>query len=321
MFSSLFLYFTIFADLSNRGKLNDCFWFNQYSGQPVEKPKKKIYRKLRNKYRLVIMNDETFEEKVSLTLSPLNVFVFTGTIIISLITFTIYIIAFTPLREYIPGYADVNMRRKLVALTFQTDSLTQKLNSRDRFLLNLRNIIDGNSAIDSTSAQQQEFIRYDTIRFQNASPDDSALRALVESQDRFTLSDGVSGPASSISSFYFFTPVKGTITSHFSPKTKHYGIDIVASPNEVIKNTLDGTVVLADWTSETGYIIAVQHTNNLFSIYKHNSALLKSVGDYVKAGEVLAIIGNTGELTSGPHLHFELWYNGSPVNPIDYMTF
>jgi murein DD-endopeptidase MepM/ murein hydrolase activator NlpD len=147
------------------------------------------------------------------------------------------------------------------------------------------------------------------------------LRAQIESQDRFTLSTGVDGPSSSISSFYFFTPVKGTITSQFAPKTKHYGIDIVAAPNEVIKSTLDGTVVLADWTSETGYIIAVQHSNNLFSIYKHNSALLKNTGDFVKAGEVLAIIGNTGELTSGPHLHFELWYNGSPVNPVDYMTF
>lgn len=267
------------------------------------------------------MNDETFEEKVSLTLSPLNVFVFTGTIIISLITFTIYIIAFTPLREYIPGYADVNMQRKLVTLTYRTDSLMEKLATRDKFLMNLRNVIDGNTTVDSAISNNKALIRYDTIQFQPASADDSMLRAQIESQDRFTLSTGVDGPSSSISSFYFFTPVKGTITSQFAPKTKHYGIDIVAAPNEVIKSTLDGTVVLADWTSETGYIIAVQHSNNLFSIYKHNSALLKNTGDFVKAGEVLAIIGNTGELTSGPHLHFELWYNGSPVNPVDYMTF
>ncbi len=297
------------------------FGLTNKSGQPVEKPKKKIYKKLRNKYRLVIMNDQTFEEKVSLTLSPLNVFVFAGTIIISLITFTIYIIAFTPLREYIPGYADVSMQRKLIALTSKTDSLMKSMEVRDLYLQNLRNIINGTAGTDSASVIPPTLIRYDTIQFQPASPSDSAIRQQIESQDRFTLSANGSTAASSLSSFYFFTPVKGTVTSMFNTQTKHYGIDVVAAPNEVIKSTLDGTVVMADWTSETGYVIAVQHSNNLFSIYKHNSALLKNTGDYVKAGEVLAIIGNSGELTTGPHLHFELWYNGSPVNPVDYMTF
>lgn len=267
------------------------------------------------------MNDETLEEKVSITLSPLNVFVFAGTIIISLITFTIYIIAFTPLREYIPGYADINMQRKLILLGNKTDSLMRSVDARDQYLLNLRNVIDGKVGEDSASESPSAIIRYDTIQFQPASSADSLIRQQIESQDRFTLSGTGSAPSSSLSSFFFFTPLKGTITNEFNPKTKHYGIDIVASPNEVIKTTLDGTVVMADWTAETGYVIAVQHSNNLFSIYKHNSALLKAAGDYVKAGEVIAIIGNTGELTTGPHLHFELWYNGSPVNPVDYMTF
>lgn len=267
------------------------------------------------------MNDATFEEKVSITLSPLNVFVFAGTIIISLITFTIYIIAFTPLREYIPGYADITMQRKLLNLTAKTDSLIQKLDTRDRYLLNLRNVINGDAGVDSLITGVPALARYDTIEIPPASAADSSIRQEIESQDRFTLSAGGSQQASSISSFYFFTPVKGTVTNTFNNKTKHFGIDIVASPNEVIKCTLDGTVVMADWTSETGYVIAVQHSNNLFSIYKHNSALLKNPGDYIKAGEVIAIIGNTGELTTGPHLHFELWYNGSPVNPVDYMTF
>lgn len=315
----------LFSDIctsASRGKLSDCFWFNQlFIDTPVDKPKKKIYRKLSNKYRLVIMNDETFEEKVSVTLSPLNVFVFTGTIIISLITFTIYIIAFTPLREYIPGYADVNMQRKLVSLTFKTDSLLKSLESRDLYLENLKMVINGKVSPDSVMTGRPSLMRYDTIQIPSASQADSALRLKIESQDRFTLTSGGSGPSSSISSFYFFTPVKGTVTSAYNPGTKHYGIDIVASPNEVIKTTLDGTVVIADWTSDTGYVIAIQHSNNLFSIYKHNSALLKTTGDFVKAGEVVAIIGNSGELTTGPHLHFELWYNGSPVNPVDYISF
>jgi murein DD-endopeptidase MepM/ murein hydrolase activator NlpD len=305
-----------------RGKLSDCFCFNQYQTGQLKKQRKKIYRRLRNKYRLVIMNDETFEEKVSIRLSPLNVFVFSGTIVISLITFTIYIIAFTPLREYIPGYADVNMQRKLVALTYQTDSLMKSLHTRDIYLANLRGIINGTVGADSTlTGGAPALMRYDTLNIPPPSAADSALRAQLESQDRFTLTTGGTGPASAISSFFFFTPVKGTITNTFNPRAKHYGVDIVASPNEVIKTTLDGTVIIADWTSETGYVIAVQHSNNLFSVYKHNSALLKTTGDYVKAGEVIAIIGNSGELTTGPHLHFELWYNGSPVNPVDYMTF
>ena len=267
------------------------------------------------------MNDETFEEKVSVRLSPLNVFVFTGTVIISLITFTIYIIAFTPLREYIPGYADVNMQRKLLSLTMKTDSLMHSLDSRDIYLANLRSIITGEAGSDAGSTRPPDLQRYDTLQFPPITAEDSVLRSQIETQDRFSLSAGGTNPGNSISGFHFFTPVKGTITGEFNARSKHFGIDIVASPNEVIKSTLDGTVVMADWTSETGYVIAVQHTSNLVSLYKHNSALMKKAGEYVKAGDVLAIIGNTGELTTGPHLHFELWFNGRPVNPVDYMTF
>ena len=152
--------------------------------------------------------------------------------------------------------------------------------------------------------------------------DDSLLRMLVESQDQYELlSSNDKAFASGIGSYVFFTPLKGTVTTPFSALNKHYGVDIVSAPDEVIKSALDGTVIFSNWTSETGYVIGIQHSNNLFTIYKHNSALLKKEGDYVKAGEVVAIIGNTGELTSGPHLHFELWYNGSPVNPKDYVSF
>jgi murein DD-endopeptidase MepM/ murein hydrolase activator NlpD len=287
----------------------------------VEKPKKKIYRKLKNKYRLVFMNDETLEEKLSFTLSPLNVFVFSGTIIISLITFTIYIIAFTPLREYIPGYADVNMQRKLVQLTNKADSLAARVNSQDLWIGNLRNIINGQAGIPDSGSIGGSSARFDTIRFSNPNTADSLLRAQIESQDRFSIEPEDTETRSGIAGFLFFPPLKGTITNTFNSKTKHYGVDIVAPPNEIIKSTLDGTVVMAEWTSETGYVIAIQHGNNIFSIYKHNSALLKKAGDYIKAGDPVAIIGNTGELTTGPHLHFELWYNGSPVNPSDYMTF
>lgn len=268
------------------------------------------------------MNDQTFEEKTSFRLSPLNVFILLGSIIISLVTFTIYIIAFTPLREYIPGYTDTDMRRKLVRLTLQSDSMTYVLRAQDIYFTNLRNIIDGKPLTGTPSVKDSASARFDTIHNLVRSKEDSLLRIEMESKDRFDLElNTTKTSSSSIGSFYFFTPLKGTITSEFDSKKKHFGIDIVSGPDEVIKSTLDGTVVLADWTSETGYVIGVQHSNNLLSMYKHNSALLKSVGDYVKSGEVIAIIGNSGEYTSGPHLHFELWYNGSAVNPADYISF
>ena len=285
-----------------------------------KKPRKRIYRKLRNKFRLVVMNDETFEEKISIRLSPLNVFVFFGTLIISLITFTIYIIAFTPLREYIPGYADVGMKRKLISLSLKADSLAQTVSSQELYMRNLNQVLEGKTEKD-TSSQPAAAVRFDTIR-DRLSAEDSMLRLKMETRDKFELAlNPAKAFSSSISSFYFFTPVKGTVVNSFDARTKHFGTDVVSSPDEAIKSTLDGTVVMADWTSDAGYVIGVQHSNNLFSVYKHNSALLKTTGSFVKAGEVIAFIGNSGEFTTGPHLHFELWYNGNPVNPEDYMPF
>ncbi len=283
--------------------------------------RKRIVRKLQNKFRLVILNEETFEEKAALRLSPMNVIVFFGTIMISLITLTLYVIAFTPLREYIPGYADVNMRRTMVNLSLTADSMETTLTANDRFLANFRNVLEDKPDTKRPVKDTAATPLYDSIHRLQRSEDDSLLRMLVESKDRYELLSENKSFVSGIGSFAFFTPVKGTITTPFSSLKKHYGVDIVAGPDEVIKSVLDGTVIFANWTSETGYVIGVQHNNNIVTIYKHNSALLKKEGDYVKAGQVLAIIGNTGELSSGPHLHFELWYNGTPVNPTEYISF
>ena len=289
----------------------------------TEKKKKKLVSRLRSKYRLVFMNDETFEEKASLRLSPINVFVFIGTIALTLITLVIYLIAFTPLREYIPGYADLNMQRSIYRLTYLADSLEQEMAYKDQYINNLNRVVNGTVGDDDSvgarpPAQPQELAKPNT-----RSPEDSMLRVMIESADRYELTapQERSGRSTDISSFFFFTPVKGTVTNTFKNIDKHYGIDVVAAQNEAIKATLDGTVILSTWTNETGYVMAIQHSNNLISLYKHNSVLLKKAGTYVKAGEAIAIIGNSGEYSSGPHLHFELWYNGSPVNPKDYISF
>ena len=283
--------------------------------------RKQLARILKSKFRFVVMNDQTLEEKFSLRLTPMNIIVVGGSAALMLITLTLYLIAFTPIREYIPGYADVNMRRNLIKMTLKTDSLMQKLNADEKYLSNMLDIL--NDRADTTLPKKKTGQQlYDSIQQLNKSAADSILRWQIENQEQFTLvNNGDKAFSSGIGSYSFFTPVKGNVTSKFSTAQKHYGIDIVSSANEGIKSALDGTVVIANFTSETGYVIGVQHSNNLFTFYKHNSALLKSVGDYVKAGEVIAIIGNSGEFSSGPHLYFELWYNGTPVNPLDYINF
>jgi len=284
--------------------------------------RRKIVRSLRSKFRLVVLNDQTLEEKFSLRLTPMNILVSGGISALLLITLTLYLIAFTPLREYIPGYTDVNIRRNLVQIARKADSLDYQLNANDVYLSRLVNVLNGNEDTASLVRQERDPLRYDTIRALVRSEEDSLLRLEMEAVDRYQLTETFDKPFSTgVGSTAFFTPLKGTVTTKFNALQKHYGIDIVSGPNEVIKSALDGTVILSSFTSETGYVIGVQHANNTFTFYKHNSALLKRSGDHVKAGDVLAIIGNTGEYSSGPHLHFELWYNGSPVNPLDYISF
>lgn len=286
-----------------------------------EEKKKTLFQRLKGKYRLVVMNEETFEENASFRLRPMKLFVSAGIIVILLMTLLTFIIAFSPLREYIPGYADVNSQRKLYSLVITVDSMERVLNARDLYIQNIQNIINGNPGTPEDNKKSQSS-RFDTIRTLKKSAEDSVLRKEIESQDRFTL--GVGDHASFLnnaSGFLFFPPVKGTITNRYDPVSKHFGIDIASDANEAVKSTLDGTVILANFTSETGYVIAIQHANNLLSFYKHNSSLLKKAGDVVKAGDVIAIIGNSGELSTGPHLHFELWYNGTSLDPQKYISF
>jgi murein DD-endopeptidase MepM/ murein hydrolase activator NlpD len=293
---------------------------------PEEKPKrKKLYKKLKNKYRLVILNDSTFEEKFSLRLSPMNLFTIVGLFALLLISTVSVLIIFTPLREYIPGYTDTNLRTNLTGLALKSDSLALELDRKDQFIRNLQIILNG-GVPDSTMENESEVpdnkptaeVKLDLHK----SKQDSLLRAFVESEDQYNITtSSADKKADLISNYIFFTPLNGTITATFDIFENHHGVDIVAPENEAIKSTLDGTVIFAGWTSSTGYVIQIQHENNIISSYKHNSVLLKQEGEFVKAGEVIAIIGNSGELTTGPHLHFELWYDGHPIDPEKYILF
>ena len=288
----------------------------------VDTGKKKLYKRLKNKYRLVILNDSTFEEKVSLRLSPLNLFTIIGSFALFLVLSVALIIVFTPIREYIPGYTDVDLRSDVISMAFKSDSIERQLEYKQRYLDNLGLILSGKTIPTVETANVDSTKDYDKITFKKTT-EDSLLRAYVESEDQFNISNAVdaSNDKFGIRNFTFFTPLSGTVTSEFELDKEHFGIDIVAPENEAIKSCLDGTVIFAEWTVETGFVIQIQHANNLLSVYKHNAVLLKKSGDYVNAGEAIAIIGNSGELTTGPHLHFELWFNGNPIDPSVYMAF
>ncbi|MBX7203509.1 MAG: M23 family metallopeptidase [Bacteroidia bacterium] len=291
--------------------------------KPIESWFQKFLKRLAKRYRFVILNDDTFEERYSLRLRPVQVFTWAGLTVIGLIALTTLLIAFTPLREYIPGYSgNTGMRRKLMLLSEKVDSLETNAQAKDKLLENIRQVISGSNLPENVNTRNTQRVIPEPAKLE-AGKDEKAFREEVEKADRFNLNQTGKGNVrlSAISSYYFFAPLKGKVTTAFNASLRHYGVDVVAPKNEAVKATLNGTVIFAGWTTETGYVIHLQHENNLISIYKHNAVLLKKEGDTVKAGEAIAITGNSGELTSSPHLHFELWFDGKPIDPQDFIVF
>jgi murein DD-endopeptidase MepM/ murein hydrolase activator NlpD len=269
---------------------------------------------------MVLLNEDTFEEVGSLRLTRLNLLAFGGVVFLLLVIAFWSLIAYTNIREWIPGYPDAAMRQHIRANAIKLDSLEYEQAIRDQYFENLRRIISGevpeNYLNDSTGVAGQQNITF--LRSSN----DSLLRKQVEAEEQFRLSileQERGGKA--LYDMHFFPPVQGILTRKFNPSEGHFGIDLVAEPDEVVKAALAGTVTMSTWTLETGYVIQVQHDNELISVYKHNASLLKSAGQKVEAGDAIAIVGNSGELTTGPHLHFELWHDRVPLNPLDYIVF
>lgn len=281
------------------------------------KNKKSYWDKWRFKYKLVILNSESFEERLSLRLSRLNVFLIVAAIITFLIIGTGLLIAFSPLKGYIPGYTSVSMKRQVIKLNHLSDSIAYELALKEKYLKNIRSIIDGKSVGEEIVVNGVEEPRFSDVSFIK-NTEDSLLRIQVEEEERYNLfeknKDNSTLPL-------FFKPVRGIVIDSIDHQKAHYGIDIVAKENEVVKATLGGTVIMSSWTSETGNVIAIQHSNDFISVYKHNSVLLKKEGVSVRAGEAIAIIGNSGKWSSGPHLHFELWQKGVCIDPQLYINF
>ena len=276
--------------------------------------------RLRDKFRLIIYNDNTFEEVWYLRLTRLNLFALSSTLVILIVVGVFALVAYTRIRELIPGYPDGNMRRTILMNAVKLDSLENEIRMRDQYFQNIRALISGEQP-DNLVNLTDTSVEISDVNY-SKSMEDSVLRMQIESEEQYNLSvlPQQSGPRD-LASIHFFAPVRGLVTRPFNASENHFGTDIGAEPNEVVKATLDGTVTMDGWTVETGYVIYIQHENNLVSVYKHNSVLLKKTGNVVKAGDAIAIIGNSGELTTGPHLHFELWHNGRPVDPQSYIVF
>lgn len=276
----------------------------------------------RDKYRFAVRNDHTLEEVWSIVMTRYNAFLLGTFIFLFIIWGTATLISFTNLREFIPGYPDVTMRRNILMSAIRLDSLDRELKLRDKYFDNLNAIISGNQPVDMPLLQDTAK-KYNSIKF-NTSPEDSVLRSHVEKEEKYNLTLGPTAveSVSGLASLHFFPPVKGIVSGKYDVRTKHFGTDIVTKPKAIVSAVLNGTVIFTGWTMETGFVIEIQHPNNIISVYKHNASLLKETGDLVRAGDVISVVGDSGELyTTGPHLHFELWYKGSPLDPEKHILF
>ena len=284
--------------------------------------------KLRNwlteKYLIVIRKKQDFSVMGSFNVSFARAIIL-GVLSLSVIFFISLVLTRTILRQWFdPVYMETENTAKILMLSDIVDSLSIAVSQKDAYLANIQGIITGNEDLDlKTLAEKDQIISKPDSPGQSVfEPSEATLSILGEfGSAPLEISNPVGISTGSFAEIFFFTPIKGVLTSVFAPQEDHYGVDIVAKENEPVKAIADGTVILASWTLDTGYIISVQHSNELISIYKHNSVILKKVGDLVRAGEIISIIGNTGELTTGQHLHFELWYKGTPLNPQEFITF
>lgn len=278
-----------------------------------------LKKKLTYKYRMVVLNEDTFEEKVSFKLSRLNVYVLGGLISILLVVSTTLLISTTSLREYIPGYTSVKLKRQTADLLLKIDSLEQVMIVNEQYISNVKDALTGDVStfeFDVDSVLENYRNDFDSEALE-ASQADSLFRLEVERLDQFSFFDEAQKDVNVV----FFSPISGTITAPYNIDEKHFAVDVAVETGTPVKAVADGTVIFAEWTAATGHVIILEHTQGFISVYKHNGALHKNQGDLVKSGEVIASSGSSGELTTGPHLHFELWSDGYPVDPLNFIDF
>ena len=284
----------------------------------MKNKRKAFWKNFKFKYKLTITNENTLEEIVGIHVSKLNgVSVLLSAVTVIFLIASL-IIVFTPLRNYLPGYMNTEVREQVVMNALRADSLQGMLERQRMYIMNIQDIISGNIKADSVSTMDS-LTTARTEELMERTQAEDEFRKQYEETERYNLTTIDKAPT--VTGLIFFRPTRGMLSSTFDANQKHFGIDIAASPNESVLATLDGTVILATYTADTGYVIQVQHSQNLVSVYKHCGSLLKRVGDTVKAGEAIALVGNTGEKTTGPHLHFEIWNRGRALDPSKYIVF
>ena len=284
-----------------------------------KKQNKPFLKRIFNDYKVVVSSEDTFEEKLSFKANKINAFIIMLLYSIILIAFTISIVFFTQLREMVPGYSSSDLLNRAIYLTKKTDSLEQQIALNNKFYKSIEDVLSGNVdefilrdelSIDSNLINSDIFTIPPNLQ-------DSLLRKYVENEDKFNLTNN----ELIIENKMFFSPIKGEITQSFNFNENHYAIDIAADIGTPVKSVLDGKIIFSEWSLETGYVVVIDHGENIISVYKHNSKTLKEQNDFVQAGEVIAYSGNQGNLSSGPHLHFELWKNGNPIDPKPLLNF
>ena len=282
-----------------------------------EKNKKSVFKKLFNQYRVTVISEDTFEDKFYFTISRTTILLASILSILFVSISTYFIISNTPIKEFIPGYPSNKMRIEAISNALKIDSITVKINKQQRYLQAIKSALSGNIKAEEISALITENSQKRLEAPVKTSQEDSLLRLIIADEDKYNIiSDEEKKPL-----FILFTPAKGIVSEKFNIDQKHFAVDIALEENTPIKSAAQGTVIFSEWTAETGYVIILEHPYGLLSVYKHNASLLKEQGESVEAGEVIASAGNTGEFSTGFHLHFELWTDGYPVDPENFIDF
>jgi murein DD-endopeptidase MepM/ murein hydrolase activator NlpD len=274
---------------------------------------------LYREYKVVISNDKTFEERLAFKTSKAGVFFVSAIYTAVLIALTVVLIFFTQLKEYVPGYSSLELLKSTTEQSFKLDSMENVIAINNQYYNSIKKVLSGE--LDTIAFNRDSIlneINKDKLTSElSRSSEDSLLRKYIEEEDRFNLTKN----QLLIENKNLFQPVLGEITQKFNYKENHFAIDIAVDTGTPVKAVSDGRVIFSEWTMETGHVIIIDHGDMLLSAYKHNSSLLKSQNELVTAGEAIALSGNQGTLTTGPHLHFELWKNGVPIDPEEFFNF
>ena len=273
---------------------------------------------LLNRYRMIVINETTFNEELSFRFSRLNIFSIIILLLVFIFTGTFFLVSYTPIKEFIPGYTSTKVRKEAIRNTFLLDSLVTKFQKQDQFIKSIKSALSGKNESDEGLLKEINKNNLESFNREfNRVKADSLLRLEVMQEDKYNLMPNSKNNVK----FMLFSPASGLISEPFNSEIKHFAVDVALAKDTPIKSVAVGTVVLAEWTSDTGYVVVIKHNHGLLSVYKHNSTIEKSQGDIVQAGEVIAFAKNSGELSTGYHLHFELWIDGYPVDPTNFIDF